>query len=116
MSLSVQAFDHGGNALPHADTHRGQTQGTFLLLQHVQQGGGDTRPGATQRVTQSDSAAVEVHALFHAVGQAQDGVEIDAVGVLVEGGPDGAGKAELVGVDRDMGAIRRSMLHHPVCV
>lgn len=46
----LQAFKHRGNALPHTDTHGGQTEGTTLLLHHIEQGSRDAHPRAAKRM------------------------------------------------------------------
>ena len=42
-------------------------EGAAILLHHVEQGAGNTRTGATERVTQGNRAAVQVNLLVHLV-------------------------------------------------
>ena len=43
FSRLFQSFKHGGDTLPHTDTHRGKADLTILLLHNIQQSRGDTR-------------------------------------------------------------------------
>src|SRR5690606_26761229 len=65
----LDAFEDGGDALPQSDAHRGHAKGTAVLLLDVQQGAGDTRSGATERMAQCDGAAMQVDLLVHLVEQ-----------------------------------------------
>lgn len=49
------------------NAHSGYPEGAAILLHNIEQGAGNTRTGATERVTQGDRAAVQVNLLVHLV-------------------------------------------------
>ena len=64
-------LDDRRDALAEADAHRGQTDLRILLLHHVQQRGGDTRTGTTQRMAERNRAAIVVDLGFSLIEQIQ---------------------------------------------
>lgn len=56
----VNAFDNGGDALPHADTHSGEAIATAAPFHFVNECRHEPCAAAAERVTESDSAAVDV--------------------------------------------------------
>ena len=63
MGLSYPLND-GGNALAHTDAHSGQPVAATAPSHFMDQGGHKARTAASERVTQSDSAAVDVDLLY----------------------------------------------------
>src|SRR5690606_488793 len=64
-------FPDGSDTLPQTNTHGRNTVLTALLFQHVDQRGGNTGTGATQRVTQCNRTTVDVYTAVSDFGQFQ---------------------------------------------
>ena len=59
----VNAFDNGGDALPHADTHSGEAIATAAPSHFVNECRHEPCAAAAEGVTESDGAAVDVQFL-----------------------------------------------------
>src|SRR5580704_2986642 len=61
--IPYQVFENAGSALAAADTHGDHTVARVFAMHFAQNGGGEFRPGAAQRMSECDGAAVGVYAI-----------------------------------------------------
>src|SRR5580692_6940365 len=61
--IPYQVFENAGSALAAANTHSDHAVARVFAVHFAQNGGGEFRAGAAQRMSERDGAAVGIHAI-----------------------------------------------------
>ncbi len=80
--IPYQIFENAGSALAAADAHGDHAVSRVFAMHFAQDGGGEFRAGAAQRMAERDGAAVGIHAIEIQTGLANHGQRLHREGFV----------------------------------